>query len=229
MSKYKFLSVAMGLALATAATSAMAEDSGWYFGVTGGQAEYDLSQDELDAIVLDAFAGAGAPVLTGSSSLEDSDTSLSLFGGYRFSPYLAVEAGYVDLGTAEYRSTGTVNPPGPVASAPASYALDIEAKGFSAAALGSIPLGKSFDVHGHLGLLFSDTEFSQRANISTTSAAESFSANSQDVFYGIGAGLHLGERWAFSLDWQQFKDVGDEEETGEGDVDRLSLGVTYKL
>lgn len=229
-SKQTMVSVAMGLALATCATTTWAaEGGGFYFGVTGGQAEVDLSQDELDAVVIDSFDFAGAPVVSGTSSLEDSDTSLSLFGGYRFSQYVAVEVGYVDFGTAEYRSTGTVDPIGPVGVQPATYSADFEVKGFTAAAIGVLPINQMFDVHARLGVLFADTEITQTASISGARASDSFSANSQDFFYGLGAGLHLGPHWSFSLDWQQFKDVGDDEETGEADIDSLSLGVIFRL
>jgi hypothetical protein len=86
-----------------------------------------------------------------------------------------------------------------------------------------------FDVHGRAGLLFADTEITESAAISTTSDSASYSASSEDFFYGLGVGLQVGQNWSFSLDWQQFKDVGDDEETGETDVNRLSLGVIYKL
>jgi OOP family OmpA-OmpF porin len=233
MSK-RVLQVALGLALATAAATASADGaSGWYFGVSGGEATADLNQDELDSFALDAFSGQGT-VLSPTSNLEDSDTSFSLFGGYRFSPYFAVEAGYIDLGTAEYRASGRVDPFGPTPPLNVSLGADFEVTGFTAAALGSVPLGQMFDAHARLGILFSDTEMSVSATASlpggaSGSSSDSLSATAQDMFYGVGLGMRLGERWAFSLDWQQFKDVGDEEETGETDIDRLSLGVVFKL
>lgn len=229
MSKRTIVSLALGMVLATATATSQAEGNGFYFGITGGQAKADLNKAEFDDLVAAVFADEGAPVLSGSSALDDKDTSFSLFGGYRFSQYFAVEAGYIDFGTYEYRSSGTVNPPGPVTSAPASYSVDFEVKGFTAAALGAVPLGEKFDLHGQLGLLFADTKISESASIGAVSFSDSFSANSEDVFYGVGAGLHLSPNWSFSLDWQQFKDVGDDEETGESDVDRISLSVVYRL
>lgn len=229
MSKRTSLATVMALTLSMASATALAEESaGWYFGATGGQAEADVSKAELDDIVLFAFEANGADVLSGSSTLDDSDTSFSLFGGYRFSQYFAVEASYIDLGTAEYRSAGIVDPIN-LPPAPATYSADIEVTGFTAAAIGSVPVGTSFDVHGRLGVLFADTEISQRVTISSSAASDSFSADSQDFFYGLGVGMQVGERWSFSLDWQQFKDVGDDSETGESDIDRLSLGVIYRL
>lgn len=230
MSKRMGWATGLGLALSMASSASWAEDGGgWYFGVTGGQAEAaDLSKAQLDDIAVFAFESNGAAVLSGSSSLEDSDTSFSLFGGYRISEYFAVEAGYVDFGTAEYRSSGVVDPIG-LPPAPATYGIDFEVAGFTAAAVGAVPVSQSFDLHGRLGVLFADAEISQRASVSSSVASDRFSADSQDLFYGVGAAFHLGQNWSFSLDWQQFKDVGDDDETGETDVNRLSLGVIYKL
>lgn len=229
MIRQTMVSAAMGLALAAAAPTTWAEGSGFYFGVAGGQSQFDVSQDELDELVFDTFDGIGAPVISGTSDLEDKDTSFALFGGYRFSQYFALEAGYIDFGTAEYRSSGTVDPIGPQSPLPAAYAVDFELKGFTAAAIGAVPLGQRFDLHARLGVLFADLDITESASISTSSASETYSADSRDLFYGVGAGLQLGAHWSFSLDWQQFKDVGDEEDTGEADVDRISLGVMYKL
>lgn len=228
--KRTVMRLALGMALATTSAAALAEaQTGWYFGISGGQAQPDIDQEEFDILVEDTFDAVGFPLNSGSSTLDDSDMSWAAYGGYRFSQYLAVEGSFIDFGTAEYRASGTVNPPGPVASVPASYSADFEVSGFSAAAVGTLPLGQMFDLHGRLGILFADTEISENASIADASADETYSANTQEVFYGIGAGLQLGERWALSLDWQQFKDVGDEDDTGETDVDRLSLGVTFKL
>jgi OOP family OmpA-OmpF porin len=228
MSKRTGWAVGLGLTLSMASAASWAEGGGWYFGVTGGQAEADLSQAELDDIVLDGFSSVGF-VLDGSSTLDDSDTSFSLFGGYRFSQYLAVEAGYVDFGTAEYRASGVIDPFGPQAAVPATYSADFEVAGFTATAIGAVPIGAMFDVHGRAGILFADTELTEAAAIATSSDRASTSASSQDFFYGLGVGLQVGQNWSFSLDWQQFKDVGDDDETGESDVNRLSLGVIYKL
>ena len=228
MSKRTGLAVMVGVALSLAATTSFAEGGGWYFGVTGGEAKAaDLDQATLDDIVLFAFESNGAEVLSGSSTFDDSDTSFSLFGGYRFSEYFAVEAGYVDFGTVEYRSSGMVDLIG--SPMPATYSIDFEAKGFTATAVGSVPLGTAFDLHGRAGILFADTKITETASIASFSDRFSYSANSQDFFYGLGVGLHLAQHWSFSLDWQQFKDVGDDEETGESDVNRLSLGVIYRL
>jgi OmpA-OmpF porin, OOP family len=219
----------LGFFAATINSASADEVSGWYFGLRGGQSQLDISKDALDETVVFAFEDAGASVLSGSSSLDDSGTAWSLFGGYRLSQYFAVEAGYQDLGAASYRSSGTIGIPGIPAIFPATASADIEASGFTLAGVGSIPVGKSFDVHGRLGVLFADTEASLSVGVAGETGSESFSGSSQDVFYGVGAALHFGTNWSISLDYLMFKDVGDEEETGEGDIDSLTLGVIYRL
>jgi hypothetical protein len=59
--------------------------------------------------------------------------------------------------------------------------------------------------------------------------SDSSSSDSRDFFFGVGAGLNIGEQWTLNLDWQRFKDVGNADETGETDIDRISLGVIYRL
>src|SRR5690606_24700724 len=92
-----------------------------------------------------------------------------------------------------------------------------------------LPINQTFDLNARLGLLFADTEFSVRASALGFSESGSGSANSQDVFFGVGAGFNFGSNWRVTLDWQQFKDVGDDEETGEADGSRIALGGIYKL
>lgn len=228
--------VACGVCALAISPSAVAEaQRGFYLGVSAGKSSFDLDKEEFDGVVVDSFAAAGAPVITGSSTFEDSDTAMTLFAGYRFLPYIAVEASYIDLGVAEYRSTGTVNPPGPVASAPASLSMDIETKGFSVAGIGSLPLGTVVDLHGRIGLLVARTDISAVARISSSTGRETDSIDSASVLLGVGAGFHLGNHWSLSLDWVRYANVGDDNEdddydTDEGfDIDALSFGVAYRF
>lgn len=222
-------SIGLSIAVTVAMPTSAEVQQGWYFGVSPGQAEYDIDKGELDTLVLDVFDELGAPISGGSSDLDDEDTTWSISGGYRFSPYLAVEAGYVDLGTAEYRASGTVQPIFGGASLPATFNADFESKGITLAGVASAPLGEMFDVHARLGMLFADSEVTLRSTVGAGGAGDSISANSKDLFYGVGAAWHLGENWSVSLDWQQYKDVGKEDETDETDINSITLGISYRL
>lgn len=208
---------------------------GFYFGVGAGEASYDIEKSELDGVVLGALFSQGMFVTSNASTLEDSDTSLALFAGYHFNQYIAVEAGYIDLGAAEYRATGTVNPPGPIVSVPTATTVDVESTGFTLAALGSLPIGNMFEVHGRLGFLFAQTDLDVTARIATASAGDTDTLDSIGGFFGIGAGLNVGQHWSLSLDWTRYDNVGDEDEdddvtTEAGfDVDAISFSAMFRF
>ena len=227
---------AAGLALAATQPAFSAEvQPGFYFGLGVGEASYDIEKSELDGAILDALLSQGLFPTSSSSTLEDSDTSLALFAGYHFNQYIAVEAGYIDLGTAEYRASGTVNPPGPILSAPATTTMDVESTGFTVAALGSLPIGSAFELHGRLGFLFAQTDLAVTARIATASASDSDTLDSIGGFYGIGAGFNVGEHWSLSLDWTRYDNVGDEDDdddvsTEAGfDVDAISFSAMFRF
>lgn len=232
MIKQRIVLSAMGIALTAASSMAAAAESatGWYFGISAGQAQADLDRATFDDLVTGIFLDSGISVISGSSSLDDKDTSWSAVAGYSFSPHFAIEGGYIDLGTAKYRASGTVIAPGPAIPTQVSFAADFEVTGFTAAAIGSLPIGEVFEARAHAGVLFANLDSSASASVAGFgSTSDSTSTDSRDLFFGVGAGMHLGEQWSFSLDWQRFKDVGDEEESGENDIDRISLGVIYRL
>jgi OmpA-OmpF porin, OOP family len=216
-------------ALALASTTAMAaEDHGFYINAGVGEATYDIAKSDLDDLAEFAFEDNGAILLAPESSYEDTGDAISVAVGYRFSRYIAVEAGYVDLGSAEYRAESPAIIPG-LGLLDASLGIDISAKGPTLAAAGFIPLGEKFDLHGHLGILFSDLEFDVTVGLDDVSDRQSFSASSEDVFAGVGAAFHFTKNFAVSLDYSLFQDVGDEEETGEGDIDALRLSLQYRF
>lgn len=225
-----------GACVVAVAPSALAgAERGFYIGISGGKSSFDIDKEELDDVVVDSFASQGAPVISGSSTFDDGDNTLAFFAGYRFLPYIAIEGSYLDLGTASYRSAGTVNPPGSVTATPSSLNLDIEVKGFTLAGVGNLPIGNMVDLHGRLGILVARTELSAAAAIGSSSASDSDSIDSAGALFGVGVGLHAGQHWSFSLDWTRYSNVGDENEdddfeTAEGfDVGATSLSAAYRF
>jgi hypothetical protein len=226
--------LAFGACAAAVAPAVHAEaKNGFYMGLSAGNSSFDLDKEEFDDIVLDAFFSQGASVLSGTSTLDNEDRSFAIVAGYRFLPYVAFEASFLDLGTLEYRSIGTVNPPGPVTTTPASVNMEIESKGLTASFIGSAPLGRVFDLHGRLGLFIAQTDLSVDVAIGSNRATETNSLDSVGTLFGVGAGFHFGENWSLSIDWTRYANVGDEDEdedyeTEEGfDIDSLSLTATF--
>lgn len=230
------LGLTLGMVMVFSAAHA-APQSGWYMGLSGGKAMVDVHQGELDVLTQEVFERSNSVMVQDESSLEDSDAKWSLFGGYRFNQFLAIEAGYTSLGTTQYLTEGTVfvygsGVPGVVfRNDDVTFDIDSETKGFNTGLVANLPLGASFDLHANLGLLFSDTEITMNSSSGSfgfggNRVSDSLSGSDQDVFYGAGLGWHLSEKWSLSLDYQLYKDVGSED-TGETDIDAVTLAAVF--
>jgi OOP family OmpA-OmpF porin len=218
----------LAAAALTGAADARAADPGFYVGGLVGASSFDVDQGELDTLLLDAFAGAGVDVTAASSSLDDNDTGFGAVVGYRFLPWLAAEARYVDLGEATYDARGTLEV---VESAPIPIDLRLKAgvKGPALSVLGILPFADRFEVYARGEVLFAETELEATATVAGDSESESDSTNSTEFGVGVGVGANLGEHWAVRAEYERFLDVGDEDDTGEGDVDLASLQVLYRF
>lgn len=205
------------------------QDGGFYLSANLGQAKYDVSKDDLDEVAVDSFESAGAIVLDGSSTFDDKGTAWSIVGGYRFGSYIGAEIGYLNLGEAQYRSEGEIIPSGTVTVTDATLDLDLSAKGPSLALVGFLPLGDRFDLQARAGVFFADTTIDIAATVDGSRATDDFSANSQDFYFGVGATFYITSQFALALDYTKFKDLGDEDETGEADVDTLTGGILYRF
>ena len=111
--------VAAAVFLASSPVMANAEDSksskGWYAGLGMGSATYSA-----DTII------------------DDSDMSFTVFGGYKFNQYLALQANVLNLG--EYSGDGVV-------------LNSTEISGLSMTVVGILPIGnQGFELFGRLGL-----------------------------------------------------------------------------
>ncbi|MGB5256525.1 MAG: porin [Woeseiaceae bacterium] len=133
------------------------------------------------------------------SSIDEDDTALKLFGGYKFElPVISVgiEGGYVDLGEPDIDVLGDP--------------LKFDVTGINLWGVASIDLGL-FDVFGKLGYIAWDVE----ADYLGASESE----DGSDLGYGLGAAFELGplhirgEYEMYDLD--------------DADVSMLSLGVAY--
>ncbi|MDY0067865.1 MAG: outer membrane beta-barrel protein [Steroidobacteraceae bacterium] len=218
----------LGSAVFLHAGLAQAEGQGFYFSGGVGQSTMDISKgdldDELGYVLEDDL---GLDILDGGSKLDDSDTALGLTVGYKFSPYLALEVAYLHLGEASYKAGVTVT------DGVDQYDLDAritaESKGPALSALGLWPVSDAFDLYARLGVYFGDTDLKMTVSDGVDSLSVGASGSSQDLLYGVGANWNINERWSLRLDYQMFKDVGDEDKTGETDIDMISLGVFFRL
>lgn len=219
----------LGSAVFLHAGLAQADDGqGFYFSGGVGQSTVDISKggldDELAFLLEDDL---GLEILDGSSSLDDSDTALGLTVGYKFSPYVAVEVAYLHLGEASYKASGTVSDG--LGQFDINARITAKSKGPALSALGLWPINDAFDLYARLGVYFADTDIKATVSDGVDSLSDGVSASSENLLYGVGANWNINERWSLRLDYQMFKDVGDDDKTGETDIDMISLGVFFRL
>ena len=207
----KIKHIAVATILSLTATSSFAAD--WYLnGSLGHSSARDESVDELNSELI-ALGVTGL-----STAFDDSDTAYKLQLGYRFTPNWAVEGGYIDLGNFDYSATFT----GPVAG---GAAASLEVAGLNLAAVGSYPVNEKFDLFAKLGVINAKVRLNATATGSGVTFSEDISKTNAEGYWGVGAGYQFNEQLGTQLEWERFNDLGDEQATGEGDVDLISLGI----
>jgi len=158
-----------------------------------------------------------------SCSIDDTDTSFNLFLGYAFLPNLSAELGYIDLGKYNIDASGTV------LGTPVSVNGDIKAKGWTLSAVATFPIQPTFALFGHLGFFNWDVDINASASTGFAAFSGSDSASGTDPLFGIGAQWNVDKKLGVRGEWTRYQDVGDEDTTGQSDVDNLSISVLYNF
>lgn len=172
--------------------SAEALGNPWYIGAGVGQSEVD-------------------DFCSGVSNCDDTDTGWKLFGGYLFTQYVAIEAGYVDFGKFSGSSGG--------------ISASAEVTGVTAHVVGMLPLNERFSLIGRLGTIYADVD------IKASGFGYSFHDDDQsfDFAAGVGAEVNITDQFSLRAEYELFKDVGDDDTTGEDDVYLASLSAVFRF
>ena len=184
--------------------------SGWYVGAGIGRAHYGLPP----AIVLESDSSA---------------PSHRFFAGYTFNPNVAVEAAYLDLGTARR----TLGWPSDIAGiciveaiSPCTGAVreSTSATAYALAAVGVLPLTHRMGVFGKLG--FANVE-------ATRTVAQYISASYRDTrtrpFYGLGIRYELTSNVGLRAECEKIDKAYSSDSASQLDVRALSLGLTLQF
>jgi hypothetical protein len=162
-------------ALASGSATAQENDRGFYVG--GGVGQFNLKLDSIDQTD------------NAIRRLDDNDTAWKAFVGYRFAPFLSIEAAYVDFGRPKDRFT--------TAGSGGDFSAKIS--GFEPSVVGTIPLGP-VELFGKLGWLFYDVDAS--IDLDNGPGFDS-SSSEQDFTYGGGVGMTFFERLNARLEYQR--------------------------
>ena len=145
------------------------------------------------------------------ATVDDSDTTWAISGGWMFHPMIGAEVGYRNLG--EVTATGTV--PG------GTLRVNVEVDGFMLGGVGRIPVGpQGLEIVPRIGLYMWDLKGS--ATLNGAPFGGSADDDGTDLYFGIGVQyaftrqLHVGGHWA------RFDIGGD-------DVDVFELKVGFRF
>ena len=157
--------VALGMSYSAAAAEEP-DTSGFYIGAGLGQ--FDVKIDNLEGVgdVLD--------------DLDADDSAWKLMLGWRFNPFISIEADYVDLGApnGNFDATGS------------SGQYEVDFAGVAGYVIGTLPLG-IFELSAKLGYYWHDADLHVDFDNIGPNNGNVFngSSSSEAVTYGVGAGV----------------------------------------
>src|SRR5262245_1229095 len=174
----RMLAEAALLLLGIGTAAAQTENQGGFY-AGGALGQFDVKIDGLDGVD-EAIDG-----------LDADDTAWKIFAGWRFNPYLAVEAAYVDFGRPRDRFTATGS----------SGDYQVELSGLAPFVVASVPLGP-VELSGRIGYYFYDVKTRADFDDLTQDVFKS-SDSGQDLAYGVGLGLTMFERLNARLEYER--------------------------
>ena len=205
--------------------SSIAQENHIYAGAALGQSDYSDSVQDFD----NALANSGGiVVLSNSSSLDTSGVGFGATLGYRLSPFAGTEIAYYRLGRETYNSTSQSILTGAGAGT-LNLRQEARTSGVGLSALGFLPIRENWELYGRGGILLANTDLKSTFSFAGSAASSSTgSADSTDLFVGLGGSYYYNDQWDIRLEFQRFLDVGNGD-TGETDIDFVGLQVLYSI
>lgn len=150
---------------------------------------------------LGAFAQGYVGATLGQADLDlqgfDDPTSYSVFGGYRFGKYIAIEGSYIDFGDAD----DDIEP-----------IWNIDASGFDASVLAIFPVTETFELFAKVGATTWDAELTEAGY------GKIEDADGTDVSYGAGLAVNFTDNFGAFAQFVRVNDI---------DVNNYSIGLKF--
>ena len=207
------LALAAALAPMLLAGASHAAEPGFYLGASGGQTTVDKDAKDL---------GLDTSSITALQNFEidDSDTGWKAYLGYQFLPWLGIEGGYVDLGSASKTRTVT-NASGTDFRANGNA----DFTGWEGFLVGTIPIGP-VDLFAKVG--GANLKVDGNVNVTNLDTSESnrTSGNDNDaqLAYGVGAAYNFGKgHWGLRVEAEGYDD------NEVDDLYFISAGIVYRF
>lgn len=164
---------------------------------------------------LDAFVGPGYAI--NSATGDNRDTGGKLYGGYRLSRNLAVEAGYFDLGRFDYLYNTT--PAG-------SLNGNLRVRGLNLDLVGILPVSDRFSVFGRVGAAYTQA----RSSFGRTGVVpQAASRNEKDTNLKLGLGVQYAVTDRLSVRGEIERYRVNDAVRSRGHIDMASVGLVYSF
>lgn len=143
-------------------------------------------------------------------------TGYKLQLGYQFNEHLAVEGGYVNLGSASSSANNQ--------QLGASLNSSMKSQGMNAVAVGILPIGERFSLFGKAGLIYASSDTTNSGQVNGGRAVSTaLHKSGMAPTWGVGAAYKLTEKVALRADFDQYRNQGDD--SNKQSVNLFSLGV----
>jgi hypothetical protein len=186
----KKIATILALSAGLAAAPALAQQ-GWYAGFGLGVGNLGKSGQDLTGLA--------------DAQIDDTDTTYTVRGGYRFHPNFAVELGYYDLG--KYGFSGNIG------STYVSGSAKAKSWGLSLVAIAPMD---QFDLYGRVG--WEESEIKANANASLGTADEKDTQNG--ATYGLGARWNFSKNAGLFVEWMKNDKI---------EVDSYLAGIDFRF
>lgn len=190
--------------LAMSGSAGVAQAAGWYMGLNAG---YARATDYFDNSI-----GVTSPVV------DETDTAWRLYGGYHVYDIMALEFGYVNFG--KNTVTGTLGG--------SPYSDKNEARGLDALIVGTMGMTDNISVLGKIGFILYDVD-SETTQLGATTTDSDSGLKLNKFSYGVGAKYAFGKKYAMRLEWQRYRAIGDDGNTGRSHYEMFSIGMMVNL
>lgn len=139
---------------------------------------------------------------TAVDTFESDEIGWKAYAGFNFLNFLGAEIAYRDLGSISEGTTGG--------------SIDLDLKMIDASARVFIPVSI---VNLFVKAGYANIAWDGRINIE--GEIENFDEDDWELFYGVGAEVNLGDRWAIRAEWEKFEAADN--------LDTLSAGLVYRF
>ncbi|MBU3725334.1 MAG: porin family protein [Burkholderiaceae bacterium] len=191
------------------ASSALAqsapEKNPFYLGLSGGQTKIDT----------------GVTGLTGTATLDETDTGFKIFGGLKIDSIWGAELQYVDFGKASLKGNNgdRFNYQGTQYQFTSNNVdVSLKAKSYGVSMLAGYDVSKMFRPFAKVGL----HHWKSTESVNSNAGGASLSDSGTDLFYGVGVQFSFTDRVAARLEAEQYKFDSDK-------VQLISAGLTVSF